>query len=853
MQLENYFKNEKIDIDKYISDTKNDREYVISDEDNISTIDVLKPNMIEHYLNKFGFASIPIPFMTKSPNIKEWQNINKETCLNYAHLFNYGSSNIGILSGKESNIFVIDIDFPKDGEIDGQSFLDLKYNLAKLDDPNARHHEDTLVQITGSGGKHLIYKYEPILDLITNQTRVFKTVGGKHVSIDIKTNKGQIIAPPSIHPNGKSYRFDTNASKSPKRMPSWLLKLMFDILNDNNFKYPIECSVTKVIATNDKKITYDRHKKNYAKDTDDIVEKKIRMLNKTRWDNYDNWIGLITLLSNLSKSSGDENKYYELCIELSKQSFLWDDKSQYYIDYNWKKPKREKSLTMGTLNYWLSQDISVSEYRKFLPKIKDYVLSDHLNFSGYDINNADDFNEMYSFMISCIHVISNTTGNMFVICKNSRVNNETGGIEHTFDRLSLTQIKEKLKQIKITDIKLVENKKNKLEKTFDIAVFDRSLEDVFDVYINKHIYMDVIFYPYSEKSTNMNIIRRNEELRNFNTFTGFPIKYESDFAVDMDRIAPILSQINSLCNDTESVYNYLLNWLAHIVQNPSVKTSVGVLFRSIQGTGKSSFFKWFGNAILGSNHYVSISSIDQATGRFNNTIVNKLLIVCEEVNSHENDYKTMNKMKDLITNPEQIIEQKGKDAVRVLDCCNFVFLTNRLYSIRIEENDRRYLCLEASKENVGNTNYWNKMMKNYQDEETTVHFFHYLMNRDLDNFSLSRVPITKIKEEMISRSATPLAKFFYGKWVDGLFEEMEDNGVWTINYDDFFTEVTSYLSANENGFTKNITKTSLSSFVKTEMGIVVSRTQKDNVRKRLYTFSKSSVRKLLETYKYDLE
>lgn len=59
-------------------------------------------NLTEYY-NQFNFTTIPLIPNKKIPYLKGWQNITKSKKLR-------DDDNIGVLTGKKSNIIVVDID-----------------------------------------------------------------------------------------------------------------------------------------------------------------------------------------------------------------------------------------------------------------------------------------------------------------------------------------------------------------------------------------------------------------------------------------------------------------------------------------------------------------------------------------------------------------------------------------------------------------------------------------------------------------------------------------------------------------------------------------------------------------------
>ena len=103
----------------------------------------------------------------------------------------YPNANIGIACGKISGgLLVVDVDRKPNG-VDG---LD---SLNEWERENGELPE-TVRSITGTGGSHLLYRID-----YPGKNRVNLLAG-----VDIRSDGGYIVAPPSIHPNGNKYEWE---------------------------------------------------------------------------------------------------------------------------------------------------------------------------------------------------------------------------------------------------------------------------------------------------------------------------------------------------------------------------------------------------------------------------------------------------------------------------------------------------------------------------------------------------------------------------------------------------------------------------------------------------------------------
>lgn len=116
-------------------------------------------------------------------------------------------ANIGIATGDPSGIVVLDIDAKSNGEA---SLLTLEERFESL--------PDTWAVETGGGGFHF-YFLMPSVD-------VRNTAGAVGPGIDVRGNGGYVVAPPSVHVSGMTYRWSTalHPTKVPlAQVPPWLL------------------------------------------------------------------------------------------------------------------------------------------------------------------------------------------------------------------------------------------------------------------------------------------------------------------------------------------------------------------------------------------------------------------------------------------------------------------------------------------------------------------------------------------------------------------------------------------------------------------------------------------------------
>jgi bifunctional DNA primase/polymerase-like protein/primase-like protein len=110
--------------------------------------------------------------------------------------------NIGIATGAVSRVFVLDVD-GADGE-------------ASLRKSESEHGilPPTVEVITGKG-RHCYFQ--------SGKHKIGNSAGQLGAGLDIRGDGGYVIAPPSVHPSGRSYAWSVDAASDFAAAPDWLI------------------------------------------------------------------------------------------------------------------------------------------------------------------------------------------------------------------------------------------------------------------------------------------------------------------------------------------------------------------------------------------------------------------------------------------------------------------------------------------------------------------------------------------------------------------------------------------------------------------------------------------------------
>ena len=139
-----------------------------------------------------GFAVFPLEPRGKRPIAAGGLNNWTDNPEDIERLWSQADYNIGITCGTPSHgLLVLDFDIDEEIGEDGT------YTLSEWEGTHGAL-PSTATALTGRGGMHYLY--------YTDRTNIRPSVN-KELGVDVRSDGGYIVAPPSIHPNGKPYEW----------------------------------------------------------------------------------------------------------------------------------------------------------------------------------------------------------------------------------------------------------------------------------------------------------------------------------------------------------------------------------------------------------------------------------------------------------------------------------------------------------------------------------------------------------------------------------------------------------------------------------------------------------------------
>lgn len=213
------------------------------------------------------------------------------------------------------------------------------------------------------------------------------------------------------------------------------------------------------------------------------------------------------------------------------------------------------------------------------------------------------------------------------------------------------------------------------------------------------------------------------------------------------------------CSGNETIARWVLAWLANIIQYPQNKPGTAIMMYSGQGTGKSFIIEHVLAKILGTG-YGYESSAEFLTARFNDCVEGKLLIYADEAFFH-GDRSASDRLKAFVTAKEMGIEKKQQNKVTQEHHARLIATTNHTHAMSVDNDDRRWLIMEASEDRKKDYTYFDALMA--EIEAGGAEAFHaFLMNPALlDDINLKEAPQTKAMLKQKIKSLDSAEGFIY--------------------------------------------------------------------------------------------
>lgn len=238
--------------------------------------------------------------------------------------------------------------------------------------------------------------------------------------------------------------------------------------------------------------------------------------------------------------------------------------------------------------------------------------------------------------------------------------------------------------------------------------------------------------------------------RIFNIWKNYPEHTSNECSGD---IQPFLNHMDIISGHEKIVTDFVILWLAHLLQRPEEKIGKMLNFAGVEGCGKGLFLETI-KELIGYYNVFDTTSVDSVCGQFNGIIANKLLICLNEL-----EFKHINpadgKLKGLVTDPRIFINEKNQTGYDMASYHRFISFTNNLHlPIQTSANDRRKCIIMCADDIVGNLQYGQKYMDYLKDNIGCIYY--YLIGLDVSKFKQTHMPVTQYQKDVQELFTNPV-------------------------------------------------------------------------------------------------
>lgn len=234
------------------------------------------------------------------------------------------------------------------------------------------------------------------------------------------------------------------------------------------------------------------------------------------------------------------------------------------------------------------------------------------------------------------------------------------------------------------------------------------------------MYSCVIFRPWLRKPNHPNLGKHV-----FNRWTGFACKLSDTPAAPLSsNVKMILNYLRDvICNRDQEVYEKVLAWIAHLIQQPERKARVCLGVQCPLGLENKLFWEFIGQ-VIGMQYFCITGSLKGTLKQFSRALETKLLCVFNNIPKNEHSTAMTNKFRTLVRRKTSII--RGNKIVN--EYCRFVVVSREVWLARLQKLDPRFFVFKCGVEYARNydTTLLSGAMRDRSTIEATFNFFAHL-------------------------------------------------------------------------------------------------------------------------------
>ena len=215
-----------------------------------------------------------------------------------------------------------------------------------------------------------------------------------------------------------------------------------------------------------------------------------------------------------------------------------------------------------------------------------------------------------------------------------------------------------------------------------------------------------------------------------------------------------------ICSKDEVIENYVLNYLARMVQKPAEAGQVALVLKGGEGTGKGvvcrAMVKIFGA------HGFHVVHATHLVGQFNSHLRDVICLFADEA-FFAGDAKHTSVLKGIITEPTLAIEAKYANTIMVPNYLHLLMASNEEWVVPAGNDARRFCVLDIASHRASDHEYFKKLYAEMEGGGLGAMLYD-LLNRDISGFNVANFPRTDALADQQMRTLKGFDKW----WSDAL-------------------------------------------------------------------------------------
>lgn len=253
----------------------------------------------------------------------------------------------------------------------------------------------------------------------------------------------------------------------------------------------------------------------------------------------------------------------------------------------------------------------------------------------------------------------------------------------------------------------------------------------------------------------------------YNGWQGFSFEPRSgDWSLNKKHVREII------CAGNEDHFQWVMNWLAALIQAPGRHGWTSIVLRGGQGIGKGHFAHTMVGSLFGPQQYLHILGAGQLTAEFNEHLSGKSLIFADE-STWGGDPRAASKLKGLITEDTVPIHRKFLKMVEEDSALHTIIASNNEWPIPIDHDDRRFSVFDVRETMKQNDAHFGQLREELRAGGWEAMLYD-LMEYQVDDKKLRNPLITEAKSDITAQSLKHIEHW----WLEILESGSIQNDTW---------------------------------------------------------------------------